>query len=96
MQITHTSPSEQTRPATRAQALATRAAAIRLPQSVIASEAGLDGDTVSRVFTGRVDPLSSTLDKIERVIAAHEVRLRDELIARHPLEAASVAREAQP
>lgn len=52
---------------------------LRLPQSVIAERSGLNEDTISRTFTGRTDPLNSTLDKIERVIAAEEEKMRDAL-----------------
>lgn len=59
--------------------LSARIERLRLPQSVIAERSRLNVDTICRTFLGRTDPLNSTLDKIEAVIAAEEEKLREEL-----------------
>lgn len=59
--------------------LSLRIGRLRLPQSVIAERSGLNEDTLSRTFTGKTDPLNSTLDKIEAVVTAEEEKLRGEL-----------------
>jgi transcriptional regulator with XRE-family HTH domain len=62
--------------------------AIRLSGKALAQASGLDEDTISRVFGGRTDPLNSTLERIERAVAAEEVRLAAHLAALHPEHAA--------
>jgi predicted transcriptional regulator len=59
--------------------LSQRITRLRLPQSVIAARSGLNEDTISRTFTGRTDPLNSTLNRIEAVIEAEEQKVRHEL-----------------
>lgn len=55
--------------------LSLRIARLRLPQYLIAARSGLDDSTLSRAFNGKTDPLTSTLDKIEAVVAEEEARL---------------------
>jgi transcriptional regulator with XRE-family HTH domain len=68
------------------QDLAARVSALRFPHSELAKAAGLDKNTVTRALKGR-SILSGSLQKIEAVVAADEIRLRDYLLARHPLPA---------
>lgn len=63
--------------------LAARIARIRLPQTKIAAATKLDEDTVSRALRARRGCLNSTAIKIEQVVVAEELRLRDHLIALH-------------
>lgn len=64
----------------RLTALTLRIARLRLPQHVIATRSGLDDSTLSRAFNGKTDPLTSTLDKIEAVVAEEERRLSEALV----------------
>jgi predicted transcriptional regulator len=59
--------------------LSRRISRLRLPQKAIAEQSGLNEDTISRTLTGKTDPLNSTLDKIETVVAAEEENLRGAL-----------------
>mgnify|MGYP001007969098 CR=1 FL=1 len=81
-------------PASRPETLAARIRAIRLPKGFLAEKAALDPMTISRVLSGKTDPLQSTLDKIERVVAAEEIALRDLLLNLHPLGASHDTRTA--
>lgn len=56
--------------------LKTRADRLRLQRKRIAELAGLDETTVGRALNGRKDSLRSTLQAIDRVIAAEEVALK--------------------
>ena len=64
----------------RLQSLLARIARIRLPHQIIAEQSGLDLSTLSRAFNGKTDPLNSTLDKIERVVAEEEQKLGEALV----------------
>lgn len=66
--------------------IASRAKRIGLQHKVIARQAELDGATVYRIFAGRTRPLLDTVSRIERVLIAEEIRLRDHLLQLHPIE----------
>jgi predicted transcriptional regulator len=67
----------------RVQALVDRVKAIGMPQKLLAADAGLDQDTITRTLRGHTDPLSSTLDKIETAVAAREIGMLDHLLPLH-------------
>lgn len=59
--------------------LAERIALIRLHKKTIAIRCGLDESTIGRTLKGQTIPLSSTLDKIEGVVAAEEALIAEQL-----------------
>lgn len=63
----------------RVSTLQARIKALRLSGKALSRATGLDEDTISRTFTGKTDPLNSTLDKIEVAVAAAEARMADHL-----------------
>lgn len=63
----------------RIEPLKARIARLRLSNKEISQRSGLDETTVGRTFLGYTDPLTSTLDRIERVVAAEEETLREAL-----------------
>jgi predicted transcriptional regulator len=64
----------------RIQALKERVARLRLSNKLISERSGLDETTLGRTFLGHTDPLTSTLDRIEAVIAEEEQQLREALL----------------
>lgn len=62
-----------------------RCRAIGLTNAALASSAGVDPATLSRVKNGRVSPVVRTLDRIKGALDAAERARRDELVARHGL-----------
>lgn len=56
-----------------------RARQTRLFRSEIAARSGLDENTVGRLLNGKSNPLLSTIQKVERVVADEEARLRQQL-----------------
>ncbi|WP_398473386.1 hypothetical protein, partial [Tardiphaga sp.] len=59
--------------------LTERIALIRLHKKTIAIRCGLDESTIGRTLKGQTVPLSSTLDKIEDVVAAEEALIAEHL-----------------
>ena len=62
-----------------------RVRAIRLPQCTLADLVRIEKNTVSRVLLGKTDPRNSTVSSLIDGVTAEELRLRDYLLALHPL-----------
>lgn len=71
----------------RPETIRERAAAIRMPNKVLAEKTGLWENTIGRTLTGRTSPNLTTCDAIEAAVIAEELRLRDYLNALHPVAA---------
>lgn len=69
----------------RQETIAERAKAIRLGPSDLSRATGLTAHTVGRTLNGRTKAFLTTAETIERVIVAEELRLRDYLLALHPV-----------
>ena len=65
--------------------IAERRARLRIPKKLIADRSGLDEGTVKRACDPAGNPLRGTLTKIEQVIVAEELALRDHLLELHPV-----------
>lgn len=77
----------------RQETIAERAAAIRLSPSHLSRATGLTAHTVGRTLNGRTKPFLETAETLERVIRAEELRLRDYLLALHPVGLGGAAPE---
>ncbi|KIZ39060.1 MULTISPECIES: hypothetical protein [Rhodopseudomonas] len=75
----------------RLQDLTNRIAAIRLQRKAIAAKSGLDESTIGRTLNVATVPLSSTLDRIESVLSAEEIRLARHLATLPHVQAALAA-----
>jgi hypothetical protein len=76
--------------------MAARASAIRLSHKRLGELSGHAGNTVGRVLGQRADrnfPQYQTQNDMERALIAEELRLRDHLLALHPV---ATATDTQP
>lgn len=67
--------------------IAERARRIRLTVRELTRKAGCGENTAQRTLSLRTDPRHSTLVALEDAVVTEELRLRDYLVALHPLEA---------
>lgn len=73
--------------------LQVRALRIRWPNRAIALATGLAEMTIGRTLTRSTSPNYATINKIEAAVVAEEIRLRDYLLALHPVVSTSEAAE---
>ena len=66
----------------RFQPLRERIARLRIPQHRLSDLTGLDESTISRAFNGKTDPLMSTIERIEKAVAAEEAATAEYLAGR--------------
>lgn len=71
--------------------IAKRVQRLRIAKSEIAKRAELDQNTVFRALSPEPCTLTSTQRKIEGVVVAEELELRDYLLDLHPLPASEQA-----
>jgi transcriptional regulator with XRE-family HTH domain len=71
----------------RTETIRERAARIRLPRKALAEASGLTEMTIGRTLNGATTPNMTTFEKIESVVIAEELRLRDYLLTLHPIKA---------
>lgn len=74
--------------------IAERARAIRLSDKALGEAAGLAENTVYRTLSRRTRPLQETADMLASALAAEELRLRDYLLALHPVSKTEEGRAA--
>lgn len=65
--------------------LSARAARIRLPHRRLAALAQVSKDTICSSFSGRHNPLHTTVTRMAEALQAEELALRDHLLRLHPL-----------
>lgn len=70
----------------RPETIRERAARIRWRNKAIAEASALSEMTIGRTLSGATSPNMTTLDQIEAAIVAEELRLRDYLLALHPIK----------
>lgn len=63
-----------------------RRKAIRLQRGELATAAHCDQNTVSKVLLGKTGTRVTTLTAMSNALVAEEIRLRDYLLAVHPLQ----------
>jgi transcriptional regulator with XRE-family HTH domain len=66
--------------------IAERARAIRFSDKALGEAAGLAENTVYRTLSRRTRPLQDTADMLSSALTAEELRLRDYLLALHPVK----------
>jgi predicted transcriptional regulator len=71
-----------------------RAAAIRLSNKALAVATGLVENTIGRTLCGRTSPNLTTCDLLGTAVLAEEIRLRDYLLALHPVVPAEIKEPA--
>lgn len=67
--------------------IAERARAIRFSDKALGEAAGLAENTVYRTLAGITRPMLDTADALRNALTAEEIRLRDYLLALHPVPA---------
>lgn len=71
-----------------------RISAIRFPPKDLARASQVSVNTINRTLAGDTQPYKNTFDAIEKSVVAEELRLRDYLLALHPLPSQPEMKEA--
>lgn len=78
----------------RPETIRERATHVRLTRKALAEMTGLAEMTIGRTLNGQTSPNMTTLDTIEGAVIAEELRLRDYLLALHPVATGSGGQSA--
>jgi hypothetical protein len=74
--------------------IAERSEAIRLDKKALARLAKLSQKSTGMTLRGQSSPRLNNLQALERAIVAEEIRLRDYLLAIHPLSTSTTTEQA--